>query len=47
MTDGLLIFTYFIILLCGIVIGGAIVGAYALKKWIQNKLENLTVEIKD
>jgi len=47
MTDGLIVFTYAIILICGIVIGSAGVGAFWMKHWIANKLDNITIEITD
>lgn len=47
MSDGFIIFTYFIILLGGVAIGGATVSFFFMRYWIKNKLENLIIEIKE
>ena len=46
MSDSLLIFTYIIILMCGMVTGAAIATGVALFFWMRKKIEEMkTVEV--
>lgn len=47
MSSTFILFTYFIIFICGIVIGLGVAGTFYLRAWLNNKLSNLTVEVVD